>query len=61
MAIMIGITEKGFKDICIIANSTREGKKLVELMNFIDPELQAFEELINKRVHEFIEEVKEGE
>jgi hypothetical protein len=56
MAIMLGITEKGIKDVCIVANSLKEGKKLTDLYNFIDPEVNAFEDLINEKLREYKKE-----
>lgn len=58
MAIMLGITERGIKDVCIVANSLKEGKKLTALYNFIDPEVNAFEDLINKKLQTYVEEEK---
>ena len=56
MAIVLGITEKGIKDVCIVANSLKEGKKLTALYNFIDREVNAFEDLINEKLHTYVEE-----
>lgn len=50
MAIMLGITERGIKDVCIIAKSLKEGKKLTALYNLIDPEVKAFEDLVNQKL-----------
>jgi len=58
MAIMLGITDKGIKDVCIVANSLKEGKKLTALYNFIDPEVNAFEDLINEKLQTYVEEEK---
>lgn len=48
---MIGVTPKGIKDIVIVANNHEEGKELVELYNNIDPEVRAFEDLINEKLN----------
>ena len=62
MAIMLGITEKGFKDVCIVAKTLNQGKRLVDLYNFIDPEVRAFEELLNEKIGAYQgEEEEEGE
>jgi len=53
MAIMLGITEKGIKDVCIVANSLKEGKKLTALYNLINPEVKAFEDLVNQKLREY--------
>ncbi len=58
MAIMLGITKKGIKDVCIVANSLKEGKELTALYNFIDPEVNAFEDLINEKLQTYVEEEK---
>ena len=51
MAIMIGVSPKGIKDIVFVANNHEEGKELVELYNNIDPEVRAFEDLINEKLN----------
>jgi len=51
MAIMIAITDKGIKDICIIAKDYRGGKELTALYQDIEPEVKTFEELINKKLN----------
>ena len=62
MAIMLGITEKGIKDVCIVAKTLNQGKRLVDLYNFIDPEVRAFEELLNEKIGAYQgEEEEEGE
>lgn len=59
MAIMLGITEKGIKDVCIVARNLKEGLELTNLYNYIDPEVKAFEDLINEKLQTY-EEEKEG-
>ena len=50
MAIMLGITKKGIKDICLIAVGTDEGKELVALYLDLEPEILAFEDVINEKL-----------
>lgn len=59
MAIMLGITEKGIKDVCIVASGIKEARKLTGLCNFLDPEITAFEELVNEKLLTYVEEKEE--
>jgi hypothetical protein len=51
MSIMLGITEKGMKDVCIVAKDTEEGIMLTDLFNKIEPEINAFEDVINEKLN----------
>ena len=51
MAIMLGITDRGIKDVCIVAKNLEEGKLLTDLYSRIEPAINAFEDVINEKLN----------
>lgn len=51
MAIVIGIDKKGVKDLVIVAKNSHEGKELISLYHEIEPEMRAFEDLLNEKLN----------
>jgi len=52
MAIMIGVTPEGFRDIVIVAKDHQEGRDLVSAFEKIEPCIMSFEDAVNERLRE---------
>jgi hypothetical protein len=52
MAIMIGVTPQGFRDIVIVAKDHQEGRDLVSAFEKIEPCIMSFEDAVNERLRE---------
>ncbi len=51
MAVIIHIEEKGVSDVAVLARTSEEGRKLVSLFHQIEPEIRAFEDVINEKLN----------
>lgn len=51
MSIILLIEKKGVKDIIVNGKNSQEGKELMTLFHNIEPEIRAFEDLINEKLN----------
>jgi len=52
MAIMIGVTPQGFRDIVIVAKDHHEGRELLSTFGKIEPCISSFEDSVNWRLRD---------